>query len=117
MLEGYYLSGLPIDLTKFNLGTIYQPIYKELIENQIDLDKLLRPFLLKKEMVKEKMLPSSKEKGSKLKVKRSHSAKRKKKVIIMLFIFLRWSAFMISEIIPYYSNRLSALSASQNSCG
>lgn len=52
MLENKYLSGLPIDLSKFNLGVIHQLTYREILEKDIDLDNLLKPFLMKKEMMK-----------------------------------------------------------------
>lgn len=52
MLENKYLSGLPIDLKKFDLGVIHQLTYREIIEKDIDVDNLLKPFLMKKEMMK-----------------------------------------------------------------
>lgn len=52
MLEGYYLLGIPIDLRSKDLGVIHQITYREFIENNLTLDELLKPFLMKKEMLK-----------------------------------------------------------------
>lgn len=52
MLEGYYLLGIPIDLRSKDLGIIHQITYREFIENNLILDELLKPFLMKKEMLK-----------------------------------------------------------------
>lgn len=50
--EGHYLLGLPIDLKEFNLGIIHPITYKDLVLKNIDLSVLLKPFLMKKEMIK-----------------------------------------------------------------
>lgn len=52
MIEGKYLLGLPIDLRDKGLGIVHQPIYKLLVEKQVDLEVILKPFLMKKEMLK-----------------------------------------------------------------
>lgn len=59
-LENYYLFGLPIPLEKYNLGTIYQPRYLDLINKKMELSDFIRPFFLNElihkkysEMVKE----------------------------------------------------------------
>lgn len=52
MLEGYYLSGIPIDLSKFNLGTIRQLRYIDLVKEEINTDMLLRPFAVTKDSLK-----------------------------------------------------------------
>lgn len=51
MLEGFYLTGLPIDLNKFGIGIIHQMKYRELIEKQVELEYLLKPFMIRKEML------------------------------------------------------------------
>lgn len=51
-MEGLYLLGLPIDLRDKELGVVHQPIYKNLVENKVDLEIILKPFLMKKEMLK-----------------------------------------------------------------
>lgn len=51
MIEGRYLLGLPIDMRNKGIGIVHQPKYKNLVENDLDLEVLLKPFLMKKEML------------------------------------------------------------------
>lgn len=54
MLEQYYFSGIPIDLTFKDLGVIHQLTYREMIEKRVTMDNILKPFLMRKEMIKGK---------------------------------------------------------------
>lgn len=53
-LETYYLSGLPIKL-KDDMGVIYPLTIRFMLENNIDYNEFLRPFLIRLDMLETKV--------------------------------------------------------------
>ena len=46
MLENYYITGLDIDLSQYNLGVIYQPSIRELLENSMTNLDFINPIYI-----------------------------------------------------------------------
>jgi hypothetical protein len=76
--EYYYLMGVDIDLREFGLGIIYQPKFKDFIDNKITIEEFYLPFL-----ANELIMSSVEDKENVLKIKDGFGA---------LSFFLKFSA-------------------------